>query len=306
MNSTSLSEIKFDLKRTKRAIVAIGCSFVQGSELDVEFDLETRLKGKIKNQRSFVNLLCKKYFENHYTPINFGREAGGNFGAISRLFLYDIPWGELDEIVLIFMPTGMQRFDIIRDDVLSHVGNDFKTLWPFLFTPVKDNQDWINFNKGYEQTVHSDRFEVLNAILNFQFLNAWIYQYKPKFLIFPAFSTEYNKEYFTKTLQQGILRASYSEKIKDIKNHFIPTNSFNYSFLIDSVPWDKFITIDGSRNFFDLCFKNDKNYHPKLDMQSIIDKKLISNNEWIMPRGHPSPKGHDFLAEHLFRILSKS
>jgi hypothetical protein len=75
-------------------------------------------------------------------------------------------------------------------------------------------------------------------------------------------------------------------------------------FLIDQVPWDNFITIDGSQNFFDLCFKNDKTYDPKLTMCDVMNKNILVNNNWIMPRGHPSINGHKLLASELHKILS--
>jgi hypothetical protein len=299
MLSNSLSRISKDLERTKKAIVAIGCSFVQGAELEMSCPKDVD-KNEYKNSRTFVNVLCNS-LNNQYTPINLGQEAAGNFAAVSRLFLYNIPWSSLDEIIVIFMPTGMQRFDIIKDDNNSLLGQDFKTINPFVSFQKGQIEYFKSLNLSYEKTCYSEKFEVLNCIQNFQFLNSWIKNHNAKLIVFPAFSNEYNKEYFTKMMKTNVFRNKEELIIKE-KSTRVPT--YDYQFLIDQVPWDNFITIDGSQNFFDLCFKNDKTYDPKLTMFDVMNKNILVNNNWIMPRGHPSVKGHRLLASKLRNILT--
>jgi len=301
MNSNSIFEIKTDLLRTNKAVVAIGCSFVQGAEL--EFDApHAHDKGLYKNSKSFVNVLCEQYLEGTYTPINFGQEGGGNFAAISRLFLYDISWHTLDDIIVIFMPTGLQRFDIINDDSGTVVGQEFKTLYPYTTSSSFNVEHVVNLNLGYEKMCSSEKFEVMNCILNFQFLNSWIKEHNAKLIIFPAFSNEYTKSYFLTALNTNIFR-DHRTHLRIDKGRI--AKSFDFDFLINQVPWDKFITVNDSNHFFDLCFKNDKNYKSKYSMQQVIDKKLINDHEWILPRGHPSKKGHMVLAKELFNRINQ-
>jgi hypothetical protein len=296
MLSNSITHINKDLERTKKVIVAIGCSFVQGAELEPDDKTNTDLN-QYKNTRTFVNKLCSKYFRNSYTPINFGQEAAGNFAAISRLFLYNIPWSSLDEIIVIFMPTGMQRLDIIKDENYL-VGQEFKTLYPFVVEP---NSHFRNLQLGYEKTCHSEKFEVLNSILNFQFLNSWVAVNKAKLLVFPAFTKEYNKDYFLKSLKPSITR---NKKWEVTNINTDQTSTHDIDFLVNQVPWDKFLTIDQSKTFFDLCFKNDSCYRSDLDIRQVIDNNILLNNQWIMPRGHPSERGHDLMARKLFEKIN--
>jgi hypothetical protein len=297
MLSNSITHINQDLKRTKKAIVAIGCSFVQGAELNISCPKGAD-ENEYKNSRTFVNKLCSKYFKNSYTPINFGQEAAGNFAAISRLFLYNIPWSSLDEIIVIFMPTGMQRLDIIKDDNTCIVGQEFKTLYPLVSEPASH---FTNFQLGYEKTCYSEKFEVLNAILNFQFLNSWVAVNKAKLLVFPAFTKEYNKDYFLKSLNSSITRNKKWEVTSTTDNLI---TDFDFDFLVNQVPWDKFLTIDQSKTFFDLSFKNDSCYRSDLDILQVIDNNILLNNQWIMPRGHPSERGHDLMARKLFEKIN--
>jgi hypothetical protein len=302
MLSNNIKDIKEDLARTNRAIVALGCSFVQGAELGLE-NLTAESQFEYKTKNAFIHRLCEIYFSSSYTPINFGQEGSGNYAAISRLFLYDIPWKQLDEIVVIFMPTGMQRFDIIKDENSASVGREFKTLWPFVPYPAKlppGLEHLKNFTTGYQQTAYSEKFEVLNCILHFQILNSWINEHSAKLIVFPAFNKEYNREYFLKNLRTDLYR---DERTYLQKPNGVNTHSFDYDFLVNTVPWEKFVSINGSSNFFDLCFRNDPNYQEQYSMQEVLNKNLMHDNKWIKPRGHPSELGHDLLARELYKIL---
>lgn len=291
MINYNIRDTVFDLKRTQKVIIGLGCSFVQGAELG------DKIPEKI--EKSFLNVLCQEYFNRTYTPINFGQEAAGNYAAIAKLFLHKIPWQDLEEIIVLFLPSGMQRFDIIRDDNTS-LNIEFKTLWPNYSAPrVKQDEAWHQFNDGYYTTTYSRKFEVLNAILNFQILNSWVAANRAKLFVFPAFSREYSREYFLENIKMDIQRDGKTFLMHSGYAH----NHLNYQFLVDSVPWDDFLTVDGSKTFFDLCWKQDKNYNPSRSMYEVMDFQLMANNDWIMPRGHPSAQGHKLLAEKLFEIL---
>lgn len=292
MLSNNILTIKNDILRTKKVIISLGCSFVQGTELSDSY--------VTKNELTFLNVLCKDYLDNSYTPINFGQEGAGNFAAISRLFLYDIPWKELDEIIVVFMPSGMQRFDIIKDENATGIGSEFKTLWPYAVHKESDN-GWVYINKGYEESCYSQKFEIMNTILSFQILNSWIAENSARLIVFPAFSKEYTKEYFLENISVNIYRDKNMNIVSDKQGM---QNFYDYDFLINQVPWDKFVTIQNRSTFFDLCFSKDINYSNRLSMQEVIDNQLMNNNDWIMPRGHPSAQGHRLLAEELLKILN--
>ena len=124
-----IKKINNDLKRTKRAIISFGCSFVEGqgaidqdlyetSEWSMDHVgipmtanlskkerdrllktnplLYTNLQGeiqweKMEQKNAFVNVLCNKYYGNSWTPINFGIRGRGNRASIRNLYY----WPEL-------------------------------------------------------------------------------------------------------------------------------------------------------------------------------------------------------------------
>jgi hypothetical protein len=292
MDSKNIRQIKKDLKRTKKAIVALGCSFVEGTELSKN--------PRVQNSLSFVNVLCNRYLDNNYTPINFGQEACGNAAAINKLFLYDIPWHNLNEIKIIFCPTAMFRYDII-DDSAKDLTNNFKTLYPepgFQRTP--NDQRWWNMNVSYTETCWSKKFDVLNFILEFQILNTWAQLHNADLLVFPAFNNEFTRKYFKDCLNLKISRDVHTQ----LKNKEFFRSFPNYNYMLDFIPWDKFISIQNSYNFFDLCFKQDNSYDSTMSMYKMIDDNYFTKNncKWIMERGHPSEIGHDLLAKELSKI----
>ena len=138
MYKSQVKEINRDLRVTKKAIIAIGDSFVQGQgaiddyiyqnhtwkfEQGTPAVIEMSSKDKkrlIKSNNSvtinlhtkeldftmmeydnaFVNVLCKKYFDGKYTPINLGIRGCGNRGTIKELYMYpNIDWDIIEEII---------------------------------------------------------------------------------------------------------------------------------------------------------------------------------------------------------------
>ena len=70
---------------------------------------------------AFVNVLCNKYLQGSYTPINFGLRGCGNRATIKELYFYpEIDWHLIDEIIVIYCPSGVERFDFINDTYTDH------------------------------------------------------------------------------------------------------------------------------------------------------------------------------------------
>ena len=130
MYSKQITKINKDLEKTGKAIIALGCSFVQGqgavddelytnykwsynclgAPLEIQVDDAERnfILNNYKNveitydkldftfmeyENSFVNVLCQKYFQGEYTPINFGLRGCGNRATIKELHFHpDIRW----------------------------------------------------------------------------------------------------------------------------------------------------------------------------------------------------------------------
>lgn len=286
--------INLDLKRTKSAVVAIGDSFTEGDELGTNDDTNPNL--------SFVNILCKKYLNNDYTPINFGQAASGNTAAIMRLLLQNVNWNLCEKLTVIFCPSSMHRFDVIDDTTDLTIGTEFKTLWGFMCPHLDYTESpWRDIHTIFGQSILSTRWEALHNLILFQILDLWCKLKNAQLLIFPAFYPNmYNRNYFNSLVNQSVQRNKNSQLIVDQK----ATHDLGkYNHLLDSVPWDKIIKIDEATCFFDLCARQEPNYDPRKDIGYYASRGVISEGGWLMPRGHPSSKGHDLLARKLMAYI---
>jgi len=138
MHNTEIAAINNDLKKTRKAIISIGCSFVEGqgaidqdiyeqhdwSMLKTGVPMEPILtdaeKSKLvlshkelridnngnidwtfmQHKNAFVNVLCKKYFNSEYTAINFGLKGKGNRASIKSLYFH--PQIEIEHLLRVY------------------------------------------------------------------------------------------------------------------------------------------------------------------------------------------------------------
>jgi len=330
MYRSQVKEIIEDLKKTKKAIVAIGCSFVQGQgavndELYINYPWEfhkgipldiqvsaseqaTILKnyplvGKSPNGKldftfmgyanSFVNILCKKYFNGTYTPINLGTRGCGNRGSIKELYFYpDIDWGTIDEIIVLYVPSGLERFDFINDQSDDHF--NWKCMWPYYKDMPASGKRTLW--EGYARTVSSDKFEVMEQLSHVQELVTWCNYNNAKLIVTPGFDRRYDEEYFRHCLASEVVRSGDEEFIKSSAPLFIQSAT-NKEHLIKLFPWDAMFKPDGFTTFVDLVISKEDIPNKHDHYNQFLGKG--SPDRWITPCSHPSAKGHELFAQHL-------
>jgi hypothetical protein len=336
MYNTQILEINKDLEKTGKAIIALGCSFVQGQgafndelydkykwvykglgsplEIDVTPEEQRELFAKYPDVKSapgsplpfdfkfmeydnaFVNVLCKKYFNGEYTPINLGLAGCGNRGSIKELYFHpEINWHEVEEFIVLYVPSGPERFDFVNDQWDDHA--HWVCMWPhYKDKPPGPRHDlW----KGYHHALYSDKFEVLEQIAHVQELMQWCKLHNnAKLIITPGFDHRYDRDYFTKSLNTKIARTMDGDLIKD-------SNSFFQSAEVDKLlglwPWECMYYPAGEKTFADAVTAQEgkKNDH----FFNYLGKG--SPNGWITACAHPSAKGHDYFAQLLHQYITK-
>jgi len=337
MYNKQIIEINDDLTKTKKAIIALGCSFVQGQgavndELYIEYTwkemglgrpLEIQVNNSQKKEilkkyknvvgtnfnsvldftfmeydNAFINVLCKKYFDGKYTPINFGIRGCGNRATIKELYFHpSFNWNELDEIIVIYCPSGLERFDFINDQHNDQYNEHFrwKCMWP------NANDSSINSSRkklweGYAENLWSDKFQVMEQISHVQELVSWCKLYNAKLIITPGFDRRYDKDYFNSSLKSEIIRngEDFIKSKMDYNN--------DISKYLDLFPWDKMFYPEGYNTFIDLIMSKDT----LLDNKQDYFFQFLgtgSPDKWITPCAHPSAKAHDLFAKLLFNYL---
>lgn len=338
MYSHMIPKINEDLKRTQKAIISLGCSFVQGhgaideyiyrnypwtsdgtanifwklSEEQIEKltqeypNIRKDFQGGVnfsqhQYDNAFVNVLCKKYFNGEYTPINLGRSGNGNRATIKDLYFYpDLLWDEMKEIIVIYCPSGGERVDFI-DDTTATINNHGRwiTAWP---NEVDDGKGARNtLWTGIRDSLSSEKFEVFEQISNVQELVLWCKFHKAKLVIVPAFMQHfYTKEYFSMALNKIITRDKFTGSRK-IDKPKIPDKSIER--IVNMWPWENMYYPGGTPSFADYSLQQEYGSWEKAPyfytFQSTGSPEL-----YITPCAHPSGKAHDAFAKLLFEHLT--
>jgi hypothetical protein len=345
MYSFKIPEINDSIRKTRKAIISLGCSFVQGHgaidqkiydrykwnhDISISpyttWDLTKSEKKEISNEyanislyenldgiidinfsaheleNSFVEVLAKKYFNGEYTPINLGRSGCGNRAAIKELYFYPgILWNDLDQIIVIYCPSGSERFDFMQDEF--HTLNDHErwiAMWPNSDdTSTPRNTLW----KGYKDSIYSQKFEILEQIAHIQELILWCKHMKAKLIIVPSFQRIYTRDHFTRGLSVNITRdgdrnLTGSRKIFKI----IPKEILK---MVDMWPWENMFYPEGLPTWMDFIMKQEHvTDYDEFYFWNYVGKG--SPNKWVTPCAHPSANAHDLFAKLLHRYIETS
>jgi hypothetical protein len=311
-------EINNSLRKTKKAIIGIGCSFVQGQgaisdELLEEYSWEVLPTGRMvpkytdeqktflmekyglsevagdlnftfmEYENSFVNKLCNKYLNGEYTPINFGMRGNGNRACIKQLYLHpEIEWELAEEIIVLYMPSGFERFDFAHENVADHF--NFVTMWPHYMDPSIDG-DRKKLWEGYAKTIWGEAHEALEQLIQAQELVLWCQNKNAKLITLLGFDPRYNKDHFKTSLTKHSPRnmRPWIDRI------------------IEQFPWESFMTV-GNYDMF-IKYTMDQEKLPWETYWSYRSKG--TPNKWLTPCCHPSAKAHDGYAKLISEELKK-
>jgi len=342
-------QINADIDRTRKAIVTLGCSFVQGQgavddslyeeyEWDfygvgVPITVKATLEQKkeiikrypnteitqfndnidftfMEYDNAFGNVLAKKYFEGEYTSINLGIRGGGNRGTIKELYFHpEINWHKLDEIIVIYCPSGMERISFVSDEWREH--NHWATMWPH-YKNISSGARKI-LSEGYSKRLSSEKFEIIEQIANVQELLTWCKVKNAKLIITPAFSNQYTKEHFMQHLfimherdiEGNLLRSvpCAIECKNDDTAQILAEQPFKETYgMMPLWPWENMFYPDEYPTFVELCMGqefSDWKYQHFFEFNGSGSPK-----KWITPCAHPAAKGHDLFAKKLYEHIN--
>lgn len=338
-NRLDIEKINVGLQQTGKAIIAMGCSFVAGQgclddeiyenfkltypgpgyALTVERDkiIELKLKHpllkvnymgqidgrKMEEKNAFVDILANKYLEGAYTPINFGQSGGANRGRVKELYLNPgINWDAMKEVIVIYWPTSIERFDFINDS--SFLTSHFKTVWP----NTTDNNKSTPMGKmwaAYGEAIYTEKFGVMEQIATVQELMTWCKLKNAKLIVTPAFDRRYNKADFHRIMRTEIVRDLDWNIIDLIEG----SQDETLDPLIDLFPWENILVpgdLPEDRNtFIDYCLKQEP------DIKDTNDHyfQFMNNRSprgWITPCSHPGKKAHDAYAKFISEYIINS
>lgn len=334
MYKHQIAKINKIISKTGKAIVSIGCSFVQGKgainmEILENYDcvyqglgqaLDIRISAveqqkllkeytdiklthnklnfiDMEYKNSFTNVLCSKYFNDQYAPINLGISGCGNRASIKELYFYpEIHWDLLTEIIVIYCPSGLERFDFVNDAWDEHAR--WVCMWPNPDSVEHPRKDlWLGYNKA----IYSEKFEVLEQISHVQELMSWCNSRNARLIITPAFDTRYNKTYFKESLNRSMVRNREGE-LQLAKKNLV---NFDVEKYLSLFPWDTMMYPEGYSTFVDYVISFEEESKNKFT-HFWGYHEIGSPNKWITPCAHPSAKGHDAFAKVLYNYITKN
>ncbi len=332
MYKSQVSVINESLLKTRKAIIALGCSFVQGQgafndELYEQFEWKYIGEGRslypeIKNSKdikrilksypsikkysnseldltfmeydnAFVNVLANKYFDGEYTPINLGIRGCGNRATIKELYFYpEIDLHLAKEIIVVYCPSGLERFDFINDS--SHDHFRFMCMWPHYQSQTDPARKALW--EGYNKVIWSEKFGVLEQLAHVQELLNWCRLHRAKLIITPAFDLRYDKQFFVNELAHTASRDI--NKPLEYKKGFLSHPDYK---LADLWPWHKMFEPNGYKTFAQLALSNESVENKDDFYFQFLNNR--SPNGWITPCAHPGQKAHDLFASCLHKHI---
>jgi hypothetical protein len=335
-----VEKINADIERTGRAIIALGCSFVQGQgavndELYVDYDWHFERIGiplsikatpeqkqeiasrypnvkhsahgvdftMMEYDNAFCNVLASKYFEGSYAAINLGIRGCGNRGTIKELYFHpEIHWDKIRDMVVIYCPSGLERFDFVNDGWGGH--HHWTCMWPH-YRDVESGPRKLLF-EGYNKRLHSEKFEAIEQIGHVQELLTWCKSKNARLIITSAFDRRYTREHFHEVIDLRVSRKFSGEVTEKYKpeSRISDQLSDENDRLLELFPWDNIFLPDGKPTFADLGMAQE---FPDWEHRHFFIYNGISSPEkWITPCAHPSAKCHDLFAKILFEHISNS
>lgn len=280
----------------KKYIIGLGCSWTQGEGGYPDYIWKLH-KGRVQlrgvpdehlrvyeHENSWVNVLCKKYFNDH-VPMNLGARGIGNRASVKQLYFCDNVDFNNSTGYIILMLSGVERFDFFSSHPKNNVDfNDgysngefrhykWNTMWP---TDNADGEKHILW-KYYLEHLHTDVFvatETAMAILELQnFCRA--HNFIP--IIANAFNIFNVKEFI------GSHNMTLHRKIN--WNNYLHTKT-NYDAMVQ-----KLVELDGDLDDW-------KNYYMHYDVKKWPLKYLTNCC-------HPNVDGYAFIADEIAKFIKK-
>jgi len=240
-----------------KALIGLGCSFIAGIEAG-------------GHDGSFLKHVGDAIEADTY---NFGAEAQGNLGSVLQLTLSDVDWSKYDDIHIIFMPTGLNRIDVINKDF--NPGRPFLPVFPCISSPGSIPEVYgleVEYGKYW-----TPECQAVNFVIACKILNLHVDKLKARLTLFPAFSRDYNQELFGELLKNNTLNSC--------------------------IPWKNFVYLNNSTNFWDWTVSLSGSSLKSSMMEYHNKEKDKQLEGWIEERFHPSAKAHKILADRILKML---
>jgi hypothetical protein len=310
MHNFRKKEILID--KNSKILIGLGDSFTQGegacsvdlwekydwdldkmSDKNEMADRNIRLEINQSNlKNSWVHKICENYLTD-YIPINLGMTGRGNRGAVKELYLHpDLNIENAKEKIVVFMLTGMERYDFIHKNFIEHV--HYLTVWPNGVSNTFEQPLW----DAYGDFAYSEKSAAIELLLTIAELKTWCKLHNATLVLTSAFRPEYSAKFFW-DLVTGDQNDKMLETYKYIRG------------LVEIIDWSEFLRPEGFNCMTDyLCHlegRDDlidgKTSYAYYNFGYSLEK--LSPKGYITKCAHPSYLGHEAIAETIYKQIIK-
>jgi len=274
-----------EIPKGSKIIIGLGDSFTQGvgswsTETYKKYNgwidplkIPRELIDEMYNN-SWVHQLCRNHLTD-FIPVNLGIMGTGNRAAVKELYLNPyIDFDNASEVIVVFMMSGLERFDFVNKDFPPHT--HFYTMWP---NPWDKNSTNKKLWEAYAKDIWSEKFVVVENILHMREAEIFCKAKGWKFVVTSAFDQRITKEHFLK-------------EVGTVHNK-----------LINTVAWDNFLYPNGLKSFIELLLTHEG--RPELAPGEYLDyySKLKEPSTYITNCMHPTQEGYRIIAEEIYKFL---
>lgn len=282
------------IKKGDRVIIGLGDSFTQGVgayteetwaknnyRIDVGDESGNLLKQRYEH--SWVKVLADKL---GYKAINLGHAGTGNRCAVKELYLNNIPYENISEGIVVYMISGLERFDFAQKE--NYQGHNFIAMWP---NPRIEDPNKKPLWTAYNEYVYSDYFVTMELLLNLYEAQVFCKAHGFKLIITSAFDQRLDEDWLANKLDKTFHLFSENKK-----------------HLVNQVDWDTVCYPKGRSTFIELLLEKEGYAGEELDLLSrgMFYQRFCAKDKpghYITNCAHPTIEGHKIIANELYNFI---
>jgi hypothetical protein len=269
-------------------IIGLGDSFTQGVGT---YSLETwasipenpamyNISGQRFIEEQGQNNWVRQLVRNHlpgYKTFNLGINGAGNRAAVKELYLNPLP-KNLNNVVVILMCTGIERFDFLKQSDAT-AGINWHQKWQTIWPTYSDRGPISRLEKEYFEQIWSRRSDALELLFTLKDAENFCKANGYKFVFASAFDKFINKKVV-------------AEELQDKVEH------------LNMIDWDNFISTDNYYSIMDMVNQLENPEMPIIEIHQHY-AKLPMPTKYITPCAHWSQEGSKYVANFIYEQLKK-
>lgn len=335
-----IPKINKSLKTTRKAIIGVGCSFVEGQgafdteiyenypwtceevgvplKLCLDQDQESQFLSSypevkknsdgsydysiMEDRNSFVNVLATKYMDNEYTPINMGIRGRGNRASSKSLYFHtEIDWDSIDEGIMLYCPSDISRLDFSSDNWFKMFrGPSYHNYFRCIW-PHERSED-TPMAKLWNSYAEALYSDRMACMEQIIHVRDLVNWCKVN-----NFKLIVTSAFDMSYTPEFFFNAISKEVARNLGGEIVKISDFpdrkKIQDVVNQFPWENYFKPDNFLTFADFAASQDSEEEHGRYFNYFRFLGKGSPDMWITPCSHPDAKAHDLFAQKLFEHI---